>query len=758
MPYDGEGHDPGGAVRARLTTGTDYWSTAAAPELGVRSIRMADGPHGLRLQDDDSPDHLGLGRSLPATCFPPAVTLASTWDPELVRRVGEALGREARSQGVDVVLGPGINIKRSPLCGRNFEYYSEDPLLAGRLAGAMVVGVQSQGVGACVKHFAANNQETDRLLVSADLDERTLREIYLRAFETVVREARPWTVMSAYNRINGVPASENPWLLTAVLRGEWGFDGVVISDWGAVHDPVAAVEAGLDVRMPGRPDDPRVAAALEKGSLSETVLDTVAARLRLLAERLTASRTSTIEVDEEAHHQLTRRAAAEGAVLLHNDAGLLPVEPGRERSIAVVGELAQTPRYQGAGSSAVNPRRVVSALEALTSRLDGVTTLRFAAGYALDDADHSGDTETLVRDAVTLAADSSLVLLFLGLPPSFEAEGRDRITIELPPNQVALLHAVAAINPRVVVALSNGSSVTTSAWRDAAGAVVEFWLTGQAHGESVADVLLGTVNPSGKLAETVPIRLEDTPSYLDFPGEHGHVRYSERIHVGYRWYDARGIDVDYPFGHGLTYTAFEYSDLAVTVHDVEDRVALTVSLTVANTGGRDGADVVQVYLGDRTGTLQVPPRELRGFAKVRLPAGATQRVDVDVLRRDLEHVHPEAGWIFTGGEVEVFVGSSSRDLRLYALVDVPGQPYEAALTIWSSLREWLAHPVAGPDVQRLLDERGGVRGRMGDLLNDPVGRDSVLGNPLASLTQFPGFPLTETDIGAVLTSLNEPNN
>lgn len=365
----------------------------------------------------------------------------------------------------------------------------------------MVAGLQSQGVAACVKHFAVNNQETDRLRVSADVDERPLREIYLRAFEIVVREADPWTVMSAYNRINGVPASENPWLLTELLRGEWGFAGAMVSDWGAVRDSVAAVEAGLDVRMPGPPPDRRVAAALAEGSLNEEVVDKVAARLRLLAERIAASRPAVAQLDEEAHHQLTRRAASQGAVLLHNDAGLLPIDPSRERSIAVIGELARTPRYQGAGSSAVNPRRLVSGLEALQERLERVTSVTFSAGYA---EDGDADPGTLVQDAVALAADSSLVLLFLGLPPAAEAEGRDRTSIELPANQLDLLRAVSRVNPRVVVALSNGSPVTTAGWRSAVGAIVEFWLTGQAHGETVADVLLGEVNPSGKLTETVP--------------------------------------------------------------------------------------------------------------------------------------------------------------------------------------------------------------------------------------------------------------
>ena len=479
--------------KALLTTGADYWSTHAIPVLGPPRIRMSDGPHGLRVQDDDNPDHLGLGRSLPATCFPPAVTLASSWDPQLVRTVGEALGREARALGVDVVLGPGIEVKRSPLCGRNFEYYSEDPLLTSRLAGAMVKGLQSQGVGACLKHFACNTQETDRLRVSADVDERSLREIYLRAFQLTIRESHPWTIMSAYNRINGVFASENPWLLTQVLREEWDYDGVVVSDWGAVHDPVAAVAAGLDLRMPGQPGDPRVRDALADGGLEIAAVDRVADRLQLLASRTEGSRSTSPVVDFDAHHEVARRAAAESAVLLHDDGALLPIDPAAVGSIALLGELARTPRYQGAGSSAVNATRVVSALDALQTRLAETTSVSFAPGYVLQpDQDVTG----LAEDAVVLARSCELVVLFVGLPPSYEAEGRDRTTIELPADQVALVKAVASVNPRVVVALSNGSAVSTAAWRDSVGSIVEFWLTGQAHGDSIADVLLGDVNPS----------------------------------------------------------------------------------------------------------------------------------------------------------------------------------------------------------------------------------------------------------------------
>jgi beta-glucosidase len=738
--------------KALLTTGADYWSTHEIPELRLPRIRVSDGPHGLRVQDDDNPDHLGLGRSLPATCFPPAVTLASSWDPQLIRIVGAALAREARSLGVDVVLGPGIEIKRSPLCGRNFEYYSEDPLLTGRLAGAMVQGLQSEGVGACVKHFACNTQETDRLRVSADVDERALREIYLRAFQLTLREGKPWAVMSAYNRVNGVFASENPWLLTDVLRDEWGYDGVVISDWGAVHDPVAAVAAGLDLRMPGRPTDSRVRDALTDGTLDQAMVDRVAERLRLLASRTEESRKTRPVIDFDAHHQIARQAAAECAVLLHNDGALLPIDLAAVSSMAVIGELARTPRYQGAGSSAVNPTRVVSALDALQTRLGQTTAVSFTPGYALQP---NQDTQALLDEAVALAQSNELVVLFLGLPPSYEAEGRDRTTIELPADQVALVKAVAAVNPRIIVALSNGSAASTADWRGAVGSIVEFWLTGQAHGDSIVDVLLGDVNPSGKLPETVPVRLEDTSAYLDFPGEAGHVRHSEGIHVGYRWFDARHLEVDYPFGHGLSYTTFGYTDLQMAVHDLDDPTAFTVSITLTNTGSRDGSEVVQVYVGDHSGVLQMPEQELRAFSKVHLTAGGSQRVELPIARTYLEHFHPEAGWVFVGDEIEVSVGSSSRDIRLHTTVDVPGHPVELPLTVWSQLGDWMTHPTVGPALRKLIKERGGIKGRIGDLLSDPVSQDSALIFPLISVADFPGFPISIEDAQELLSQLRQ---
>jgi beta-glucosidase len=726
-----------------LTTGADYWTTVDASLNGIRSMRFADGPHGLRVQDDENPDHLGLERSAAATCFPPAVTLASSWDADLIHSIGEALGREARRAGVDVVLGPGLNIKRSPLCGRNFEYYSEDPYLAGMLAGASARGIQSQGVAACLKHFAANNQETDRLRVSANVDERTLREIYLRAFQIALRESASWSVMSSYNRINGLHASQNPWLLTEILRDEWGFDGVVVSDWGAVRDPAAALSAGLDIRMPGRQEDARVRTAFSDGQLDHKVVVNTLERIRLLAER-TSHDDEAAAIDYEKHHDLVRKAASASAVLLTND-GTLPLSLSSCSRVAVIGELARTPRYQGAGSSRVNAYKVVSGLDALSARAaDAGASCTFAPGYALK---KGTDTKAMIEEAIILAQNSDIVVLFLGLPGDYEAEGRDRTHIDLPDDQLALLDALRGTGCKPVAAMCNGSAVTTAAWRDSVSAIVEFWLTGQAHGDAIADVLLGDVNPGGKLAETIPLRLEDTPAYLNFPGEHENVTYGEGIHVGYRYFDARRMAVDYPFGHGLSYTSFVYRDLEVNVRSLADPIAFDVSVTVSNAGDRDGSEVVQLYVHDHTPLIVIPPLELRGWKKIRLSAGEARTIVISVLRKDIMHWHGGSrSWVCPGGALTIHVGSSSRDLRLESKIEVPGEPLMILLTAWSTLGEWLDHPELGPRLLDLFKSRGGVKGRIGDLLADEAGQDSVRGIPLGTIADFPGVPLDLADI------------
>ena len=742
--------------KASLTSGSSFWFTQAVPRAGIPEVMLTDGPHGVRKQREGG-DHLGLVDSVPATCFPPAVALGSTFDPELLERVGVALGEEAVAQDVGVLLGPGINIKRSPLCGRNFEYLSEDPLVSGVLGAALVRGLQSQGVGASLKHFAANNQETDRMRVSADVDERPLREIYLRGFQRVVEDAEPWTLMCSYNKVNGTYASQNRWLLTDVLRGEWGFTGLVMSDWGAVDDRVAGVSAGLDLEMPssdGR-TDAEIIAAVREGRLDEGVLDVATTRVVDLVQKALRRHGSTTEAgpdegagghDVEAHHALAREVAARSIVLLEND-GILPLDPSTR--VAVIGAFATQPRYQGAGSSLINPTRLDTALDGLREHADA-DRLTYAAGFLLgstadaaapDTNAATPDAHSLLEEAVAAAASSDVAVLFLGLPAELESEGFDRADIDLPADQLALLDAVAAANPRAVVVLSNGGVVRLGEVSERAAAVVEGWLLGQAGGTAVADVLYGAVNPSGRLAETIPHRLQDSPAYLDFPGEHGHVRYGEGVFVGYRWYDARDLDVAYPFGHGLSYTTFAYSDLSVTAH----AGGLAVSLTVANTGPRDGREVVQVYTGPASSQVARPPRELSAFASVALAAGERRDVKLTVRREDLAHWDVRTGaWVVEGGPYAVEVGASSRDLRLSATVAVVGDEVRVPLSLDSTVQEVMADEEAAeivrPGLSRFLDDP-----EMLMLLGSaPVGR--ILG--------FPGTGALPAEVGRRLEHLN----
>ncbi|WP_419707186.1 glycoside hydrolase family 3 C-terminal domain-containing protein [Promicromonospora sp. NFX87] len=764
--------------KASLLSGLDFWTTQPIPRDGgvaVPGVTVTDGPHGLRKQAD-SPDHIGLGNSVPATCFPTAATLGSTWDPALVRRVGEALGRETRANDVAVLLGPGINIKRSPLNGRNFEYLSEDPVIAGELGAALVAGIQSQGVGTSLKHFAANNQEADRMRVSADVDERTLREIYLAGFERVVKQAQPWTVMCAYNKINDVYASQNHWLLTEVLRDEWGFTGLVMSDWGAVRDRVAAVAAGLDLEMPasGGRTDAEVVAAVRAGELDEAVVDVAARRVLHLVARSLPALDTPGTYDAEAHHALAREAAAAGVVLLKN-APVVETSPGLDRldqrgggldqrggapllplasgdGVAVVGELARTPRYQGAGSSQVNPTRLDDALTALRTATGA--EVPFAAGYTVDGADlGSGtDDDALRAEAVELARTAGTVLVFLGLPASYESEGFDRTHLDLPAQQVTLLEAVAAVNPRVVVVLANGSAVSVAPWQDLAPAVVEGWLGGQAGGSGVVDVLLGVVNPAGRLAETLPLRLVDNPSYGNFPGELGHVRYGEGVLVGYRWYDARELDVAYPFGHGLSYTTFAYDGVSAEVlgsaagHVADGDPVVRVRATVTNTGERAGAEVVQVYVGDPVAQVRRPERELKAFAKVYLAPGESREVTFELTARDLAYWHPVLRrWVVEGGEFVVAAGASSRDLRGSATVVVDGDDVRLPLDELSTVAEAIDHPVVGAQVDALV--HGGAVGD--DLL-------AMVGDmPLAVIADFGLAGFNRERLAALLSEAND---
>lgn len=734
--------------KASLTSGSDFWHTQPVERAGVPALMVTDGPHGLRKQATSS-DHLGIGDSVPATCFPTAAALGSSWDVALVRRVGEALGRETRVNDVGVLLGPGVNIKRTPLCGRNFEYVSEDPVVAGEIGVALVDGIQSQGVGTSLKHFAANNQETDRLRVSADVDERTLREIYLPAFERVVTRAQPWTVMCAYNKINGTYASQDPWLLTTLLRDEWGFEGMVVSDWGAVHDRVAALAAGLDLQMPAagtRPDD-EVVAAVRAGTLDEAVLDQAVRRVLHLVARALPALGSGESFDVEAHHALAREAAAAGSVLLRNEpvegSPLLPLD-GTD-GLLVVGEFARTPRYQGAGSSQVHPTRLDDALTAL--RAAAGADVPFEAGFTIEGGPE-GDDDALLAAAVDAARTARTVVLFLGLPAPDESEGYDRPRLGLPDNQVTALAALAAVNPRIVVVLANGSAVDLP-WRAHAPAILETWLGGQAGGSAVADLLTGAVSPSGRLTETIPLRLQDTPAFGNFPGEAGHVRYGEGVLVGYRWYDTRDLDVAYPFGHGLTYTSFAYDDVVAHVNGAGQDVTVDVRVTVTNTGARAGAEVVQVYVRDPQASVLRPVRELAAFTKVALAAGERREVAFTLTARDLAYWHPGLRrWVVEGGEFVVEVGASSRDVRGEVHVDVVGEPLWGELTEMSTIAEWLAHPVgaalAGPYLA--LPE--------GAPEPDDSMQAMIQQMPIKVLLDFGFAPLTREDLDALVAAAN----
>ncbi|WP_314097190.1 glycoside hydrolase family 3 C-terminal domain-containing protein [Microbacterium foliorum] len=731
-PTGARAHDLTLEEKAALTSGADFWTTKSIDRLGIPSLMLTDGPHGLRKQGGDT-DHLGLAGSIPATCFPPAVGLSATFDPALAERVGVALGVESAIEDVAVILGPGINIKRSPLCGRNFEYMSEDPIVSGAMGAGLVRGIQSQGVGSSLKHFAANNQETDRLRVSSDVDPRTLREIYLRGFQRVVEDTQPWTIMCSYNRINGVYASEDPWLLTTVLRDEWGFEGIVVSDWGAVNSRVAGVIAGMDLEMPGSSGrtDAEIVAAVQDGSLDETAVDTMVDRLLDLTRKAQARPAASGPLDVDGHHALAREVAGRSIVLLRNEGGILPLQPSAK--LAVIGEFARTPRFQGAGSSQINPTRIDTALDEIRALSDG--EVAFAAGFTIG-ADADADSSALRDEAVAAASAADIAVVFLGVPAHEESEGFDREHIDLPAEQLDLLDAVLAVTSNVIVVLSNGGVVALP-FADRVPAIVEAWLLGQAGGGGTADVLFGVVNPSGRLAETIPLRLEDTPAFGSFPGGHGHSLYGEGLLVGYRWYDARQLPVAFPFGHGLSYTTFSYGD-ATTALDGSGDIIVTVPVT--NTGTVAGREVVQAYTSLPGSSVQRAPRELKAFASVLIEPGETVEVELRLRRSELAYWDVRVDrWIVEAGEYVIDLGSSSRDLRTRTTVAVDGDEVVLPVSLGSSFEELLVDPVVGAEFAAVIAEKFGSEG--GEMLkmlgNFPVGR-------------LDGFPLPRAELVALV--------
>ena len=714
--------------KAALCTGASSWTTTPVERLGIPEMIVSDGPHGVRRVPDVNAMAI---ESLPATCFPTASCLASTWDVDLIHKMGEALAEECIALNVDVLLGPGANMKRSPLGGRNFEYFSEDPYLAGEMAASLIDGIQSRGVGTSLKHYAANNQEFQRFSISAEVDERTLREIYLPAFEKAVKQAKPWTVMCSYNKVNGTFASEHHHLLTKILKNEWGFEGLVVSDWGAVRDRVAALKGGLDLEMPG-PQERRVKAvaeAVRSGKLAEAVLDEAVHRiLNIVFKAKETPKNGTFDVD--AHHELAHKIATEGMVLLKNN-GLLPLKG--QQHIAVIGRAAENAHFQGGGSSHIHPTKVAVPFKELKTQT-GNAELTYAEGYPTDNSFR----QDMIDQAVTLAQSADVAVLYIALPAFKESEGYDRTDLDLTEQQVALIKAIAKVQPQTVVVLNNGAPIAMSEWIDNVAAVLEGWMMGQAGGAAIADILFGKVNPCGKLAETFPLKLSDTPAHINWPGGAGEVRYGEGLFIGYRYYDSREMPVLFPFGYGLSYTTFSYSNAKVSAQTFKDVDGVRVSVDVTNTGKLAGKEIVQVYVHDQKSRLVRPQKELKGFAKVELQPGEMKTVSIQLDSRAFAYYHPEyKQWITEEGDFDILIAASATDVRHALTVTLQSTlRLPCILDKESTIREWLDDPrgkaVFGPMYPQIEsqsrkmfgggDERYGNESAIGmdimDMMND----------------------------------------
>jgi beta-glucosidase len=716
--------------KAAFCSGADFWHLKGLERLGIPEIMITDGPHGLRKAVDDG-DQASLGQNLPATCFPTASALAATWNRELIQRVGEALGEECLEAKVSVILGPGANIKRSPLCGRNFEYYSEDPYLTGEMAASFIQGVQRKGVGTSLKHYAVNNQEQRRMVIDAVVDERALREIYLAGFEAAVKAAQPWTVMCAYNQVNGVFCAESVYLNQEILREEWGFEGLVVTDWGASNRRVAGLRAGIDLEMPGvrNGNTARIVAAVEEGRLDEAILDRTVARILTLIRKAAETLAQDQTYDRQAHHALARQVAAEGIVLLKNDGGILPLT--KDTRVALIGGFAKVPRYQGAGSSYMNPTRLDNIHDEIVE-LVGEDTIAYAPGYPTD-----GESidEALIQEAIKSAQGAEVVVICAGLTDRYEVEGLDRPHMKLPQAHDALIEAIGGAHPQVVVVLNNGAPVEMP-WVERVSAVVEGYLGGQAGAGAVADILYGRVCPSGKLAETFPLKLEDNPSYHYFPGGPTSVEYRESLYVGYRYYDTVQSQVLFPFGHGLSYTTFEYRDLALSQPVISESETLTVSLQVANTGPLAGKETVQLYVRDLESTAFRPDRELKAFKKVSLEPGEVKTVTLTLDRRAFAYYHTDLNdWHVESGTFEILVGASSRDIRLTATVQVESAQDPVPAPDMVGLAQHYDFPKGTPisleSFERLLGRKvpgPGVAGQKPYTLNTPIA-DMLDSNP-----------------------------
>ncbi len=733
--------------KASLLSGDDFWHTKAIERLGIARIMVSDGPHGLRKQDEEG-DHLGINDSIKAVCFPAASATAASFDRDLLRQVGEGVGDACQHEKVAVNLGPAVNIKRSPLCGRNFEYFSEDPYLAGELAAALIKGVQSRNIGVSIKHFAANNQEHRRMSSDSVVDERTLREIYLPAFEMAVKKARPWTVMCSYNKLNGEYASQNRWLLTELLREEWGFDGLVMSDWGAVSDRVKGVAAGLDLEMPasGGSNDQRIVNAVRAGELDEKDVDLCVKRVLELVQKYYQDAKPETPWDMEAQHKLAGKLAAQCMVLLKNENKVLPL--GENEKIAVIGEFADKPRFQGGGSSHINCFKTTSLLDALGDN----PNVKYAPGYETASAHGDEPDRKLIEEAVRLAESCDKAVIVAGLPDSFESEGYDRTHMRMPRSHNELIHRVAEANPHTIVVLYNGSPVEMP-WADRVEGIIEAYLGGQNVGTATKAVLYGAVNPSGRLPESFPKKLEDNPSYLFYGGEGNTAVYSEGVFVGYRYYETKQMEVAYPFGYGLSYTTFAYRNLKVSKEEMDDTQAVRVSVDVTNTGKCTGREVVQLYVAPPETRVRRPVRELKEFAKVRLEPGETQTVTFRLDKRAFAYWScADHDWLVQDGAYRIQICSDSHTVVLEDAVTVHST-VERVLeplnpdTIFMDLAEYPPEATAQilPMVQQAMSLFGG-EGEATEAANEAISDDMsnamLQYMPLRGVVSFSGSAVT----------------
>jgi len=749
--------------KAGLCSGYDHWHTKGIERLGIPSIMMSDGPHGLRKQAKDA-DHLGLKKSVPATCFPTAATLACSWDIKLIEKVGVALGEECQAADISIILGPGNNLKRSPLCGRNFEYFSEDPHLSSEITANYIKGVQSQGVGVALKHFVANNQEHRRFLIDSVIDERTLRELYLASFEGAIKQSQPWTVMCSYNKLNGAYCSENKYLLNDILKEEWGFEGFVISDWGAVNERVEGLIAGLELEMPpGRWEgDKKIIAAVRNGTLPRSVLDKAVERLLKVIFKAVDNKKENYFCDKEEHHILARKVASECIVLLKNKDFILPLK--KEGTLAIIGAFAENTRFQGGGSSHVIPTKLDSILDEIKKIAESDINIVFAQGYQLDKSDgrysnqpfksvSDQPDENLINEAKELAEKANVAVIFVGLPENYESEGFDRKHIRIPEGQKKLIEAVAEVQKNIVVVLSNGSPIEMP-WLDKVKGVLEGYLGGQAFGGAIADILFGVSNPCGKLAESFPKKLSDNPSYLNFPGEEKKVEYREGIFIGYRYYDTKKIKPLFPFGFGMSYTSFEYNEIFVNRKEIYDTDILTVSVKVKNIGKTVGKEVVQLYIRDVESSVIRPYKELKGFKKVELQVGEEKTVSFILGKRDFSYYNTDIkDWYVESGEFEILVGNSSEEINLKKLVNVKSTTIiKGRFTRNSTIYDCMDDVVHKKIIEILLESIM----KMFSLDENSERTDNFLkGMPLRTLISFQSIQFSEDDLDEILKKLNQ---